>query len=341
MICCLISLSLGETLPVSFLARAKADCMDRHPCTDKPSVVSDISLRLQEGIQDLKLDQQLAPAREAVARTFTAGSTNFFKAVEGMRERWQQSKPNSDDKLSGSSTPVEISKADVVGEGEQSPPVSRPSLLTRHSSVDSNASQGSAGATATASTAAAAAATQLGTWGAGIGSFLSSRAARFSLPKTTTLSPSPASTTFFSSSSGTPTTAAHTPSPGVPGARSRSSVSSSSRSSSSYEGFGTSMNGIGIGDGNPRLNGIGIGEKAVTVPVPPLKSFNLQPSKLSPISREEHREEPESEPESVGETGSLAERLDEVREEAEEEDKHQEESRDGHNGGVVMVGFAR
>ncbi|KAJ7222306.1 hypothetical protein GGX14DRAFT_663200 [Mycena pura] len=34
----------------------------RHPCNEKPSVVADIGLRLQEGLQDLKLEQQLAPA---------------------------------------------------------------------------------------------------------------------------------------------------------------------------------------------------------------------------------------------------------------------------------------
>ncbi|PCH39859.1 hypothetical protein WOLCODRAFT_97921 [Wolfiporia cocos MD-104 SS10] len=60
----------------------------RHPCADKPSVVSDISLRLSEGIQELKLDQSLAPTREAIARTFTASSTSLFKAVEGVRGRW-------------------------------------------------------------------------------------------------------------------------------------------------------------------------------------------------------------------------------------------------------------
>ncbi|THG93871.1 hypothetical protein EW026_g7478 [Hermanssonia centrifuga] len=49
---------------------------------ERPSVVADIGLRLSEGIQELKLDQQLAPTREAISRTLTAGSTNFFKAVE-------------------------------------------------------------------------------------------------------------------------------------------------------------------------------------------------------------------------------------------------------------------
>jgi len=62
--------------------------LDRHPCNEKPSVVADIGLRLQEGIQELKLEQQLAPTREAITRTLSAGQTNFFKAVEGVKGRW-------------------------------------------------------------------------------------------------------------------------------------------------------------------------------------------------------------------------------------------------------------
>jgi hypothetical protein len=57
-------------------------------------VVSDIGLRLQEGIQELKLEQQLAPARQAVAQIFTVGSSNFFKAVEGVKGRWIQRTPS-------------------------------------------------------------------------------------------------------------------------------------------------------------------------------------------------------------------------------------------------------
>ncbi|KAI0916954.1 hypothetical protein AcW2_007212 [Taiwanofungus camphoratus] len=67
----------------------------RHPCSEKPSVVSDLGLRLAEGIQELKLDQQLAPTREAISRTFNTGSTNFLKAMEGVRGRWMQRSSNS------------------------------------------------------------------------------------------------------------------------------------------------------------------------------------------------------------------------------------------------------
>ncbi|TEB20652.1 hypothetical protein FA13DRAFT_1742740 [Coprinellus micaceus] len=106
----------------------------RHPCNEKPSVVADIGLRLQEGIQELKLDQQLAPAREAVARTLATGSTNFFKAVEGVRGRWAQRQANGSspsnepgarslgleaEKSSRASTPpVEVSKSDIEGQEE-------------------------------------------------------------------------------------------------------------------------------------------------------------------------------------------------------------------------------
>ncbi|KAI0769078.1 transport protein Avl9-domain-containing protein [Trametes elegans] len=83
----------------------------RHPCSEKPSVVSDIGLRLSEGIQDLKLDQQLAPTREAITRTFTAGSTNFFNAVAGVRERWMQRNPSSTSST-GSDTASELTKVE-------------------------------------------------------------------------------------------------------------------------------------------------------------------------------------------------------------------------------------
>ncbi|KAH9949772.1 transport protein Avl9-domain-containing protein [Amylocystis lapponica] len=90
----------------------------RHPCNAKPSVVSDIGLRLSEGIQELKLDQQLAPTRDAISRTFSA-------AVEGVRGRWMQrassssgtSPPVSESSPSRSSSIVEVSKADAMSNG--------------------------------------------------------------------------------------------------------------------------------------------------------------------------------------------------------------------------------
>ncbi|CAK5270526.1 unnamed protein product, partial [Mycena citricolor] len=125
----------------------------RHPCVDKPSVVADIGLRLQEGIQDLKIEQQLAPTREAIARTISVGSTNLFKAFEGVRERWNQPKEPALESVPG--TPVTASKADVP------PPNSRPLLLARSSTIEPSAAPAPNPARQTISS-----------WGAGLGSFL-------------------------------------------------------------------------------------------------------------------------------------------------------------------------
>ncbi|KAK2465397.1 hypothetical protein APHAL10511_002751 [Amanita phalloides] len=133
----------------------------RHPCNEKPSVVADISIRLQEGLQELKLEQQLAPAREAVARTVAVGSANFFKAMEGVRERWTQRATNS----------VEVTKADL----EDPPPTARPTLKQLNTD-DASSSQQPATPTA--------ARPSISSWGVGIGSFFSSRSSsRSSVPR--------------------------------------------------------------------------------------------------------------------------------------------------------------
>lgn len=156
-------------------------------------MVADLGIRLQEGIQELKLEQQLAPAREAMARTLTVGSTNFFKAVEGVRGRWaQRTSPLPESESSGASTPpVEVSKADV----EDSPRTARPveysrktlnlrpfSLTSTNSlSLDSPSSPNNTGSAAVTSSAQ-----QLSAWSTGFGSFLSAKAPRFSLLRTPT-----------------------------------------------------------------------------------------------------------------------------------------------------------
>ncbi len=158
-------------------------------------MVADLGIRLQEGIQELKLEQQLAPAREAMARTLTVGSTNFFKAVEGVRGRWAQrtsppSLPESESSRA-STPPVEVSKADVEDSPRTAQPVEysrktinlRPFSLTSTNSLelDSPSSPNNTGSAAVASTAQ-----QLSAWSTGFGSFLSAKAPRFSLLRTPT-----------------------------------------------------------------------------------------------------------------------------------------------------------
>jgi hypothetical protein len=166
--------------------------------------VSDIGLRLSEGIQELKLEQQLAPTREAISRTITAGSTGFFKAVEGVRGRWQRT-PGTSASASASSlgeasrdgsvssTPVEVSpprSAEVSPTPKDvSAPPSVPSSPSTKPTVPATQTpsisrqQSSVDLSAAATHAAQEARATVGAWGANIGSFWSTRASRFSLPR--------------------------------------------------------------------------------------------------------------------------------------------------------------
>lgn len=184
----------------------------RHPCNEKPTVVSDIGLRLSEGIQELKLEQQLAPTREAISRTITAGSTGFFKAVEGVRGRWQRppgtsasasasslgeaARDGSVSSTSISSTPVEVSpprSAEVspTPKDVSAPPSVPPSPSTKptvpaiqtQKLPSVSRQQSSVDLSAAATHAAQEARAAVGAWGANIGSFWSTRASRFSLPR--------------------------------------------------------------------------------------------------------------------------------------------------------------
>lgn len=166
----------------------------RHPCNEKPSVVSDIGLRLSEGIQDLKLEQQLAPTREAISRTLTVGSANFFKAVEGVRERWQQrtvSSPSMQDMASNPyGSPVEITKSEaslpvMVTTTDPTKPGANISRQTSRESAASALSPPRPVSMAQAASDTKAALTSLGV---GIQSLWSSRAPRFSLSRSSTAS---------------------------------------------------------------------------------------------------------------------------------------------------------
>lgn len=150
-------------------------------------MVADIGLRLHEGIQELKLEQQLAPAREAVARTLTVGSSSFFKAVEGVRERWTQRTPSHDsvdslNKIQRTSTPpVEVLKADweedcqtATPAGPQKKPNLRPFSLTSTNSLSLESPSDTI------------LKPPITSWGATIGSFLSARTSKFQLAPSNT-----------------------------------------------------------------------------------------------------------------------------------------------------------
>ncbi|KAH9924315.1 transport protein Avl9-domain-containing protein [Epithele typhae] len=163
----------------------------RHPCGEKPTVVSDIGLRLSEGIQELKLDQQLAPTREAISRTLAAGSTNFFNAVAGVRERWGQRQPSTDSVPTTSSYPasqlmpmrVDTNHSHAAHLEPKSPggTYSTPNTPTTHKGLRPLSIVGAQSLQQPEPPK-----TTLGGWGANIGSFFSARtSSRMSVSSTT------------------------------------------------------------------------------------------------------------------------------------------------------------
>lgn len=164
------------------------------------SVVGDIGLRLQEGVQDLKIGQQLAPTREAISKTFATGSTNFLRAVEGVKGRWIARAPSAPvtPTDSGRETPVDLGKdSDTVSVKSSASVKSLPVTQQTQSPVQQAGSP-----IVGASELAQRATSTLSGWGSGIGSFISNRASKFSLgsgvittptstPATSTTTPKP------------------------------------------------------------------------------------------------------------------------------------------------------
>ena len=162
------------------------------------SVVGDIGLRLQEGVQDLKIGQQLAPTREAISKTFATGSTNFLKAVEGVKGRWMARSPSAPPTPpdSGRGTPVDLGKdSDVISVKSSTSAKNSPGLQHTQPSAQQTGSPPVGG-----SEFAQRAASTLSGWGNGIGSFISNRASKFSLGggviTTPTSTPTTATTTI-------------------------------------------------------------------------------------------------------------------------------------------------
>ena len=145
-------------------------------------MVGDIGLRLQEGVQDLKIGQQLAPTRDAISKTLATGSTNFFKAVEGVKGRWMARSPSTGGMPttppdSGRGTPVDLGKdPDTMSVRSTTSSKNSPAIQQ----TQSPAQQAYSPQIGTSEFAERAASTLSG-WGSGIGSFISTRASKFSL----------------------------------------------------------------------------------------------------------------------------------------------------------------
>ena len=166
------------------------------------SVVEDIGLRLQEGVQDLKIGQQLAPTREAISKSLATGSTNFFKAVEGVKGRWMALSPSkpATPPDSGRGTPVDLSKdPDTISVKSNTSLNSSPAIQQAQPPAQQPGSP-SVGASEFAQKAT----TTLSGWGSGIGSFISTRTTKFSLGRGVITTPTATPTTTTAPKPGDP-----------------------------------------------------------------------------------------------------------------------------------------
>jgi hypothetical protein len=77
-------LSLSE--PFSCVVRWRADeIIDRHPMEGKTNPIEDVGIRLAHGLHDLHLEENLAPAREAITRGLTTSSDSLWKTYTSVR----------------------------------------------------------------------------------------------------------------------------------------------------------------------------------------------------------------------------------------------------------------
>uniref|UniRef100_V5ESD1 Transport protein Avl9 n=2 Tax=Kalmanozyma brasiliensis (strain GHG001) TaxID=1365824 RepID=V5ESD1_KALBG len=51
----------------------------KHPCEGKTSAIEDVGLRLSAGLHDLRLEENLAPTREAIGSALQAGGANLYR----------------------------------------------------------------------------------------------------------------------------------------------------------------------------------------------------------------------------------------------------------------------
>ncbi|WFC99088.1 hypothetical protein MYAM1_001825 [Malassezia yamatoensis] len=57
----------------------------KHPCSGKVSAISDVTLRLSAGLHDLRIDESLAPTREAIGAALQAGGAGISKVASSWR----------------------------------------------------------------------------------------------------------------------------------------------------------------------------------------------------------------------------------------------------------------
>ncbi|WVO21733.1 uncharacterized protein IAS62_003045 [Cryptococcus decagattii] len=153
----------------------------RHPCEGKVNVVSDLSLRISEGLHDLRLDEQLGPTREALSSAFSAGSSSLFRAFDGVRSEVSNRLREREEAAATARARQSVNNnTDPFKNRTQTPFSSTPTTFTSNTSPAQTQAQTQPIENIRAT---------LGGIGSGIGGFFSSRISNFKNPSPTPTTP--------------------------------------------------------------------------------------------------------------------------------------------------------
>ncbi|CAE6505086.1 unnamed protein product [Rhizoctonia solani] len=186
----------------------------KHPCAGQVTIASDIGLRLSEGLNDLKLEENLGPTRDRISNAISVGSAGFFKAVEGFRSdvasriATQRAAAAAAEGADSHSTQVGAVAGAGTGKAGAPPatpmsPPTKPVDATPASIPASEPATAPTPAPAPVQTPAPAPAPAPASAGGGWGSFFASKAASFRTSRLSTVS-QPAAPGSTASAPGTP-----------------------------------------------------------------------------------------------------------------------------------------
>ncbi|KAN0061191.1 hypothetical protein ACQY0O_006926 [Thecaphora frezii] len=90
----------------------------KHPCDGKTSTIEDVGLRLSAGLHDLRLEENLAPTREAIGSAIQAGGANIYRLASNFRTDFAKFRATQ---LSGGINPMAILEGRNSSDKERAP----------------------------------------------------------------------------------------------------------------------------------------------------------------------------------------------------------------------------
>jgi len=58
----------------------------KHPCEGQTNVVQDVGIRLVQGVRDLHLDENLAPARQVIGKGIQSGTQGIWSLYSNIKQ---------------------------------------------------------------------------------------------------------------------------------------------------------------------------------------------------------------------------------------------------------------